>query len=318
MVALYAVTLWVVITLVFLLPRFLPGNPLNALSDPNSGNFIYSATARAKLAAYYGLDRTLVSQYLSYLSGLAHGQLGWSISQNIPVTTIIARRLPWTLLLTGTALVLSSTISFVAGVTAAWHRGDRRDRALIVSLSVARTVPEYAMASLLLVCFAIVLPVFPLAGAKTPFATYSSIFATAGDVVRHLVLPVAALTAGLAGNKFLTVRNTVVSTLGEDYMLLARAKGLPRRLLKYRHSGRNAMLPFVTAVGIQAGFAVSGALFVETVFAYPGMGTLMTNAVTARDYPLLQGTFLVLATVVLVVNLGVELAYGRIDPRVRQ
>jgi peptide/nickel transport system permease protein len=316
-VGLYALTLWAVITLVFVLPRLLPGDPLASLSDPSSGNFLYDPTARAKIAAYYGLNKPLVNQYFAYLAGLAHAQLGWSISQNTPVTTIIARRLPWTLLLMVTALALSSVISFLTGVTAAWHRGDRIDRALIVALSAARTIPDYAVASLLLVALAVVVPVFPLAGAKTAFASYSSPFAAIGDVGRHMVLPVVALTAGLAGNKFLTVRNTVISTLGEDYMLLARAKGLPRRLLKYRHSGRNALLPFVTAVGIQTGFAVGGALFVETVFSYPGMGTLMNAAVTARDYPLLQGSFLVLATVVLVVNLVVELAYGRLDPRVR-
>jgi peptide/nickel transport system permease protein len=316
-VALYTVALWGVVTLVFVLPRLLPGDPLQSLSDPTSGSFLYDPTVRAKIAAYYGLNKPLLNQYLAYLSALSHGQLGWSISQNMPVTTIIERRLPWTLLLMGTALGLSSAISFLAGVTAAWRRGDRVDRGLIVSLSAARTIPEYAMASLLLLCFAVLVPVLPLAGAQTPFASYSSTFAAVGDVARHLVLPVLALTAGLAGNKFLIVRNAVISTLGEDYMLLARAKGLPRRRLKYHHAGRNAMLPFVTAVGIQTGFAVGGALFVETVFSYPGMGTLMNNALSARDYPLLQGSFLVLSAVVLAVNFCVELAYGRLDPRVR-
>lgn len=314
-VALYALTLWAVVTVVFLLPRLLPGNPLSALEDPSSGNFIYDPTLRAKLTAYYGFNRPLISQYLSYLSGLAHGNLGWSISQNVPVTRLIAARLPWTLLLMGSALALSSLVGFMAGVTAAWHRGALRDRALIASLSAARTIPEYAMASLLLVSLAVLVPVFPLGGAHTAFASYSSPLAAVGDVARHLALPLAALTIGLAGQHFLIVRNTLISTLGEDYMLLARAKGLPRRLIKYHHAGRNAALPFLTALGIQAGFAVGGAIFVETVFSYPGMGTLMSAAVTARDYPLLQGGFLVLAVVVLFVNLAVELAYTRLDPR---
>lgn len=313
-VALYAVTLWAVVTVVFLLPRLLPGDPLNSLNDPNSGNFIYDPTLRAKLAAYYGFNRPLLSQYLSYLWGLLHGDLGWSISQNMPVTTLITSRLPWTVLLMGSALALSSTVGFLAGVTAAWHRGGVRDRALIGLLSAARSVPEYAMASLLLVGFAVLLPLFPLSGAVTAFAQYPSPLAALGDVGRHLVLPLAALTVGLAGNHFLIVRNTVVSALGEDYMLLARAKGVPRRVLKYHHASRNAMLPFLTSVGIQTGFAVGGTLFVETVFSYPGMGTLMSGGVTARDYPLLQGSFLVLAIVVLVVNLAVELAYSKVDP----
>lgn len=313
-VALFVLTLWAVATVVFLLPRLLPGDPLSSLNDPDSGNFIYDPAIRAKLAAYYGLDRPLLSQYLSYLGGLAHGDLGWSISQNVPVTRLIAGRLPWTLLLMGTALAVSSVIGFMAGVTAAWHRGTRRDRVLIASLSTARTIPEYAMAGLLLVSFGVLLPVLPLGGAKTAFASHSSPFGAVADVAQHLVLPLTALSVGLVGHHFLLVRNTVISTLGEDYMLLARAKGLPRRLLKYRHAGRNAALPFLTALGLQVGFAVGGALFVETVFSYPGMGTLMSDAVVARDYPLLQGSFLVLAVVVLVANLAVELAYSRLDP----
>lgn len=315
-IGLYALTLWAVVTLVFLLPRLLPGDPLAGLDNPDSGSFVYDPHIRAQVAAYYGLDRPLVSQYVTYLAGLVHGDLGWSISQNTPVSTLIARRLPWTLLLSGSALVLSSTISFLAGVTAAWRRGRLVDRGLIISLSAARAVPEYAMASLLLVCFTVLVPVLPQSGAQTPFARYSSPLAAAGDVLTHLALPLFALTLGLAGNKFLIVRNTVIATLGEDYMLLARAKGLPRRLLRYRHSGRNALLPFLTALGVQVGFAVGGSLFVETVFAYPGMGTLMSDAVTARDYPMLQGGFLVLAAVVLLANLVVEVAYLRIDPRV--
>ncbi|OGO54022.1 MAG: hypothetical protein A2V85_12315 [Chloroflexi bacterium RBG_16_72_14] len=308
--------MWAVVTLVFLLPRLMPGDPLSALDDPDSGTFIYDDHARAKVAAYYGLDQPLIAQYADYLSDLAHGDLGWSISQSAPVSRLIASRLPWTLLLMGSAVIISSLISFALGVTAGWRRGGRLDRALIVGSSAARAVPEYAMASLLLVLFAVLVPIFPLAGAMTPFARYASPFAAAGDVLRHLALPLAALSLGLLGNKFLLVRNSVIGTLGEDYMLLARAKGLPPRMLKFHHSGRNILLPFITVLGVQLGFAAGGSLFVEAVFAYPGMGTLVNGAVVARDYPLLQGTFLVLALVVLLANLLVELAYGAVDPRV--
>lgn len=315
--ALYAVTLWAVVTLVFLLPRLLPGDPLQNLDDPGSGTFVYDAHTRARVGAYYGLDRPLLEQYGSYLSGLLRGDLGWSIAQNSPVSTLIARRLPWTLLLMGSALALSSVISFLAGVAAAWRRGGVADRALIVTLSTTRAIPEYAIATAMLVCFAVLLPWFPQSGAQTPFARYPSTWAAVSDVGRHLVLPLAALTLGLAANNFLIVRNTVVSTLGEDYMLLARAKGLPPRLLRYRHAGRNALLPFLTALGGETARIAAGAVvFVEVVFAYPGLGTLVSAAVTARDYPVLQGTFVVLALVVLVANLLVEMAYTLVDPRV--
>ncbi len=314
-VGLYVVTLWAVVTLVFVLPRAIPGDPLQSLDDPDSGTFVEDNRSRELVAAYYGLDRPLLSQYGSYLGDLADGELGWSISQKTPVSTLIGRRLPWTILLVGSSLALASVISFLAGVTAAWRRGSIVDRALIVSMSTARAIPEYAISSILLISFAVFLPIFPMAGGQRPFATYPSSFAAAADILDHLVLPMAALTIGLMATKFLIVRNTVIGTLGEDYMLLARAKGLPPRLLKYRHSGRNVLLPFLTALGVQAGFAVNASLFVETVFAYPGIGTLIGSAVTARDYPLLQGTFLMLALAVIAANFLIDLAYRWLDPR---
>lgn len=315
-VLLYGLTLWAVVTAAFFLPRLLPGDPLRQFDDPDSGAYVYDEVVRDRVAAYYGLDKPMLEQYGAYLGNLASFEFGWSISQNTPVATLLRNRLPWTLLLTGSALLLSSAISYLAGITAAWHRNRFADRALIVLLSTSRAIPEYAIASALLILFAVTYPIFPQAGARTPFASYGSPFEAVGDVLFHLALPVTALTLGLAANKFLIVRNTVIATLGSDYMVLARAKGLPRRLLKYRHSGRNALLPFITALGVQAGFAVSGSLFVEAVFNYPGMGTLVERAVYARDYPLLQGCFVLLAVVVLVANLLVELLYSRIDPRV--
>jgi peptide/nickel transport system permease protein len=316
-VGLYVVTLWAVVTLVFVLPRAMPGDPITALADPFDALFVSDEATRARLMAYYGLDRPLAEQYVSFLGGVSTGDLGWSISRNAPVTTLVRQHLPWTLLLMGSALALSSAISFVAGVAAAWRRGRLTDRALVVLLTSARAIPEYALAAVLLVLFGVLLPLFPLAGARTPFAVYASPLAEIGDIAQHLALPVAALTLGLLGNKFLLVRNTTIGVLGEDYMVLARAKGLRPHRLKFHHAGRNAVLPFLTAVGIQAGFAVGGSVFVESVFAYPGMGTLILDAVEARDYPVLEGAFLTLATSVLAVNLVLELVYGRLDPRAR-
>lgn len=312
---LYAVTLAVLVTVLFLLPRAMPGDPLSAILDPDSGEFFVSPEARQRLLAYYGLDRPLIDQFLGYLAGLARGDLGWSISRNAPVAELIRGHLPWTLLLMGSALALASLVSFLAGITAAWRRGRRHDRVLIATLTGLRAVPEYALASVLLISFAVLVPVFPLYGGRTVFAQHPTWWHAAADVAAHLALPLAALTLSLLGSKFLLVRNTVISALGQDYMLLARAKGLPTRLLKYRHAGRNALLPFLTVLGIQAGFAVGGAIFVEAAFAYPGMGTLILQAVEARDYPVLEAVFLVLAVTVLVANLVIDLVYLRIDPR---
>jgi peptide/nickel transport system permease protein len=314
--ALYGITLLAVVTFVFFLPRLMPGDPLAALEDPASSSYVTNPEARERVLAYYGLDRPLPVQYVDYLRGIATGDLGWSIARNAPVGSLVRQHLPWTLLLTGLALALASFLSFLAGISAAWRRGGATDRGAILVLTVLRATPEYAIAAALLVGFAILLPVFPLYGARTAFATHASFLAMVGDIAAHLVLPLTALTLSLIGSKFLLVRNTVLSALGEDYMVLARAKGLPTRLLKYRHAGRNALLPFLTILGVQAGFAVGGAIFVEAVFAYPGMGTLILRAVEARDYPVLEAAFLTLAVAMLLANLAVDLLYRRLDPRV--
>lgn len=316
-VALYLPTLLAIATIVFLLPRLMPGDPLLARLDPESSLYVSDPETRDRLRAYYGLDRPLPEQYLRYLGSLAQGDLGWSIVGGRPVTAIVRERLPWTLLLVGTALVLSAVIGFLAGVAAAWRRGSARDGVLLVATTGLRAAPEYVSATLLLIAFAVLVPVFPLAGARTPFAEYGSPFGAIADVAYHLVLPATALTASLIAGKFLIVRNTMISALGQDYMLLARAKGLPEHLLKYRHAARNSLLPFLTVLGIQSGFAIGGAIFVESIFAYPGMGSLILQAVQSRDYPVLEGCFLTLAATVLLVNALVDLAYSRLDPRAR-
>ncbi|MFP5375613.1 MAG: ABC transporter permease [Acidimicrobiia bacterium] len=313
--SLYVPTLVVVVALVFALPRAMPGDPLSVFDDPDSGVFLSDAESRQRILDYYGLDAPLAEQFARYVSGVARGDLGWSIARNAPVSDLIRQHLPWTLLLMGTSLVLAAAASFVAGVASAWRRGRAADRGLLVSLTAMNAVPEYAIAAVLLIVFAVVFPVLPLYGARSPFSEARGAAAVA-DVAEHLVLPAAALTLSLLGTKFLLVRNTVLSSLGQDYMLLARAKGLPERTMKYHHAGRNALLPFVTVLGIQAGFAAGGSVFVESVFSYPGMGTLILRAVDARDYPVLEASFLVLAVVVLVVNFALDLLYTRLDPRV--
>ena len=314
-VGLYALTLAAVVVVVFSLSRAMPGDPLSALNDPDNAVYINDQVVRAKVEAYYGLDKPLPVQFEHYVGRLARGDFGFSIERKRPVATLVRQHLPWTLLLMGVSILLASLLSFMAGVAATWRRGGLSERSLLTGMTVAQAIPEYALAAVLLIAFAVVLPIFPLAGARTPFADHGTI-SGALDVAKHLVLPAGALTLSLLGTKFLFVRNTMISALGADYMVLARAKGLPDRLLKYRHAGRNALLPFLTVVGIQVGYAVGGAVFVESVFAYPGMGSLILEAVEARDYPVLEATFLVLAVVVLAVNLALELIYARIDPRV--
>lgn len=310
----YLVTVWIVVTVVFVLPRAMPGDPLARYDNPEAP---LTPEARAALAAHYNLDRPLVEQYRRYLGSVVRGDLGESLGQQGSVTLLLRRRLPWTLLLVGTALAASSVVSFLAGITSAWRRGGRTDRELLTAMTVLHAVPEYVMASLMLILFGVVIPLFPIAGGSTPFTASSGQLSKVVDVAYHLVLPATVLSLGLLGTKFLLVRNTTISVLGQEYMVAARAKGLPMRLLKYRHAGRNVLLPFLTVVGLQAAFAAGGALFVETVFAYPGLASLLVPAIDNLDFPVLEGCFLVLAFVVLTVNLVIDLAYARLDPRVR-
>jgi peptide/nickel transport system permease protein len=311
----YLVTLWVVLTLNFLLPRLLPGDPLSALLDPESSDYVFNAEVCASLEAYYGLDRPLLAQYAAYLKGAVTGDLGRSIRLNQPVGELLAAHLPWTLLLTGTALGLASLFGLLGGAEAAWKRGSAADRLLTAASVVAGNAPVYFVGMMLLILLGAELRWLPLAGGRTPFAHYDGPLAAAADVGKHLVLPALTLTLALLGVQFLLVRNNVVGILGEDFMLVARAKGLRPARLKWNHAVRNALLPFVAHLAAHAGLAITGAVFIETLFQYPGMGRLIFEAVGARDYPVIQGVFLVVAVVVLTANLLADWLNTRLDPR---
>lgn len=314
----YVLTLWAVVTINFLLPRLLPGDPLAALLDPENSEYVFDTQVRAALEAYYGLDRPLPVQYGRYLLGAVTGDLGRSIRLNQPVGELIRTHLPWTLLLTGTALVLASLVGLLGGTEAAWKRGTLADRLLTGASVVAGNAPVYFVGMVLVIVFGAELGWLPLAGGRTPFARYDTALAAAADVGRHLLLPALTLTLALVGGKFLLVRNNVVSVLGEDFMRVARAKGLPEGRLKWAHALRNALLPFVAHLAAHASMAITGAVFIETLFNYPGMGRLIFEAVGARDYPVIQGVFLVVSAVVLTANLLADVLNARLDPRLRE
>jgi len=314
----YLLTLWIVLTVNFLLPRLLPGDPLAALLDPQNSDYVFDAEVRAALEAYYGLDRPLPQQYARYLTGAVTGDMGRSIRLNRPVGKLVRTHLPWTLLLTGTALILASLFGLLGGTEAAWRRGTWSDRVLVIAGVVAGNAPVYFVGMMLLILFGARLGWLPLAGGRTPFARYDTSLTAVADVGKHLLLPALTLTLALVGGKFLLVRNNVVSVLGEDFMLVARAKGLPTGRLKWAHALRNALLPFVAHLAAHASMAITGAVFIETLFNYPGMGRLIFEAVGARDYPVIQGVFLVVSTVVLTANLLADVLNAHLDPRLRE
>jgi len=274
-----------------------------------------SPQLQAELVQRFSLDQALWQQLGSYFAALFHGDLGYSYYYNAPVFDVILGRLPWTLLLVGLSLILSTVLGVVLGIESGWRRGTRTDRTMLSGLMALNGFPDFFVGIVLLLVFGVFLGILPLAGALTPYSGLSG-GALVLDVLKHLALPLASLTlAHLAGGYLLT-RNTMITVLKEPYMLTARAKGLSQRLLKYRHAGRNSMLPVITMTGIWLGRVVTGTLFIEIVFSYPGLGYLTYEALLFRDYAIIQGVLLLVATLVLAANFLVDLSYARLDPRV--
>ncbi len=310
----YLVTVFALVTLVFLLPRLMPGDPIDTLFTSGSPNYVYDDQARAELAAYYGLDEPLLAQYGAYLKGLLTGDLGYSMFGSGPVSAVILGHLPWTLLLMGTATALSTTVGILAGVHGGWRRGKPVDRNMIIGFILPQGVPAFVLATFAVLIFAVRLGWVPVSGAQTPFASFGPV-GTVADIAHHLVAPAIVLAVGLTANQYLLTRASVVGELGADYLVLGRAKGLTERRLKYHYGARNALLPVVSQTALQLGTAVTGALLVERVFAYPGIGNTMVEAIVAQDYPLAQGCLLVFMVLVLTANLVAGLLYRWLDPR---
>jgi peptide/nickel transport system permease protein len=310
----YAIAFVFILLLNFLLPRMLPGDPLMAIYG-DEALVAMTPEFKAQLVERFALDQSLWQQFGAYFLALFQGELGHSYYYNASVLSVILGRLPWTLLLVGTSLVLATILGIILGIESGWRRGSRTDRTLLAGLMSLNGFPDFFLGLLLLIIFSVMLRVFPLAGALTPYSGLSGL-ALLVDVLRHMALPVAALTLAHIGGDYLLTRNTMITVLKEPYMLVAKAKGLSSRLLKYRHAGRNSMLPVVTRAGIWVGRVVTGALFVELVFAYPGVGYLTYEALLARDYPIIQGVFLLVTIFVLLANFLVDLTYPKLDPRV--
>ena len=312
----YVVTVFFVVTLNFFLPRAMPGDPITALQASTTTDYVREIRTREALSRYYGLDQPLLEQYGRYLRALAQGDLGVSILYNAPVTGLVKDRLPWTVLLVGSAMVLATTVGIVAGLHSGWRRGRPVDRRLLTLFLGSQNFPVFFLASLALLVFAVQLGWVPLAGGRTPFSGSYSLLRQAVDIAHHLALPALVMAVELAGYQYLMMRASMVGELGSDYLVLGRAKGLRERSLKYRYAARNALLPTLSVVALQLSRpAMAGAIFVETVFAYPGLGQLMSSAVAVRDYPTLQGCLLVLSLVVVTANLLADLTYARLDPR---
>ncbi|MGI8810421.1 MAG: ABC transporter permease [Acidimicrobiales bacterium] len=313
-VAGYLATVFVLITFNFAIPRLMPGDPIDALMAFGSDNFVQDDETRAALAGYYKLDESLPRQYVNYLSELAHGDLGVSIYNNSPVSTDLGGRVAWSFLLIVTATLVSIVIAVPLGVHSGWKRGKRMDRGLLGFFLAYQNLPIFVVGAAAFVVLSTKLGLFPYGGGSDPFNEYTGL-AKVADIGRHLALPAIMMGLDAATYQYLVMRSSMVGELGSDYLLGGRAKGLTQRRLKYRYAGRNAVLPVVSVIGLQFSLAITSVIFIERIFAYPGVGEYMFEAVAIRDYPAMQGAFLILTITVVTVNLFVDLLYRRLDPR---
>jgi len=296
--------------LMFGLLRATPGDPINAYIDPSAP---VSQADIAVLRARYGLDQPLPVQYAAWAVAALHGDLGFSTQrERAPVRNLLAERAIPTLLLMGSGIALATLIGIGAGVAAAVRRDGALDLALAVLSSIGISAPAFLIALVGLFVFAVRLRWAPSGGMTTP-----GIPVTAADVLRHLALPACLLALAQATLTMRYMRASMLEVLSMDFIRTARSKGASEVSVIGRHALRNALLPVVTLIGANIGAAVGGAIFIESVFNWPGMGLLLVNAAEARDYPLMMGAALLIGSFVLVINLATDLLCAAIDPRIR-
>ena len=313
----YIVTAILAVTVTFFIPRLMPGNPVEAVLAHLQGN-VTPGTIRS-LELQYGLDspQGLWGQYTTFWVHLVHGNLGVSTSYYpSSVTSVIRSAIPWTIGLVGLATVISFVLGTVLGVLVAWRRGTWLDSLLPVT-TFFQAAPYFFVAFIALDVFATRLGWFPTGRAygQLDFPGWNAAYV--GDVLDHAILPAATIVLCSAAGWIVGMRNVMVTTMDEDYVLVAQAKGLPKRRVIW-YAARNAILPSVSGFSLAIGFVVSGALLTEIVFSYPGLGWILLQAVGGRDYPLLQGIFLVITFAVLLANLAADSVYVLLDPRTRQ
>jgi peptide/nickel transport system permease protein len=314
----YLITAIAAVTVDFLIPRVMPGNPVAAVLAKMQGQVITKATLRA-LELQFGSNtgEGLWGQYLHYWNNLLHGNLGVSTSNGfVPVTTVIRGALPWTIGLVGTATVISFLLGTLLGVLVAWRRGGWLDT-LLPATTFFQAAPYFFLAFLAIDLFAIRLGWFPPGSARNNLDFPAFDWAYISDVLDHAVLPALTIVVASAAGWIVGMRNVMITTMDEDYVLIAQAKGLPKQRVVW-YAARNAILPSISGFSLAIGFVVSGALLTEIVFSYPGLGFIMLTAVQDADYALLQGVFLVITMAVLVANLAADFVYVFLDPRTRQ
>lgn len=318
------ITIWAVITFTFFLIRLMPGNPVEVYVDflMNQQNMTYDeAYSRAATQFRFDPDASPVTQYVEYMGHLLRGDLGESItSSGTQVIGQIARYLPWTIFSVGLGLLISFSLGAVLGTIMAYKRNTFIDHVLSLISSILSAVPNYIWGLMILIVFGVQLSWFnvgELRGTYTPNLTPSFTLEFIGDVLRHAMLPVLVYVTGSVGGWMLNMRNSTIGTLGEDYVNVARARGLTSSRILLAYVGRNASLPMFTLLAINIGFIIGGSVIIEELFVYKGIGSFLFWSISQRDYTSMQGVFLIITISVVVSNLMADLLYSRLDPRVR-
>jgi peptide/nickel transport system permease protein len=311
----YVVTAWVAITVNFLLPHLMPGNPIQTMIGKLQYNVTAAEIKSIRLSFGGSLHNGLIHQYFTYLGQLLHGNLGVSITLSSPVSTILRGAVPWTVGLIGISTLLSFLLGTLIGALLGWARGSRMD-SLIPAATFFQAVPYFFLGTVMLLIFGSDLHWFPELGAYSLSVTPSWTWAFISSAIRYGELPMISIVLSSVAGWMLGMRNMMITMVGEDFVLMSVAMGLPRRKV-IMTAARNAILPSIANLSLAIGLVVSGALLVELVFNYPGVGDLLLNAVQNEDYPLIQGIFLVITLAVLAANLVADLVYFALDPRTR-
>lgn len=315
----FVVTLWAAVTLNFILPRLLPGGPEVALRTRFHGH-VSPATIKS-LAVALGIhsDQNLFQQYLAYLGNLLHGDFGVSLGfYPQRVSSVIMLALPWTLGLVGTATVIAFVLGTLVGIYGAWRRGGVMDSVLPPVFVVISAFPYFWVGLLTILIFAVTLNWFPQAFGSSPELSSELSWAYISDVLYHSILPAFTIVVTSIGGWILTMRNNMITTLAEDYIKMARAKGLSTTRIMFQYAARNAILPNLVGFAMSLGFVISGALLVEIVFNYPGLGTFLLEAVNNEDFSLMQALFFLITLAVLLAVLAADFLTAWLDPRTRE
>jgi peptide/nickel transport system permease protein len=313
----FVLTLWAALTINFIIPRLIPGSPATALLARFHGKLSISALHAMEAALGLNLNQNIFVQYFEYLGNTLTLNFGDSVLTLQPVSSMVLTAIPWTLGLIGVTTILAFIFGTGIGAIAAWRRGGKLDSILPPLFVVGTGLPYFWVGMILIILFAEINPWLPLAMGADPSLDAGFNFPFIGSVLQHALLPALAILITSIGGWVLTMRNTMVTTLAEDYIRMARAKGLPNYRIMWDYAARNSILPNLTGFAMSLGFVVSGAVLVEDVFNYPGVGYMLVQAVQNEDFPLMQCLFLLITVAVLVAVLVADILTALLDPRTR-